>query len=677
MSALFRNFGGVNQKLHIALLMLGMMTLMSGICFAQYRSDSALLNRVWSYQQNHIQSIAGKEKNVYMVCEIGSKRRNPLLFLIPTMYSIAKGEKHYIIESYCKLKFRSRHDYDMRRQVVCGTIPSNRKVMPVLYEMCTPDIYGEQLYSDRLLSPFHRSNHEFYRYRIRYENDDRAYLTFTPRIDNTQLVTGDAVIEPQSGRILYVVFKGEFDMVRFRVTTTMNPDDPYGMPESCNTKASFKFVGNNIYADFTSYYDCQHTLPDSIDNVNDPKLMESLRPIALTHQQSNLYYVRDSVRHQEELADTLPRKNNRLRDVAWDVIGNHMINSTRFHSENSSLRISPLFNPLYMSYSSSRGIAYKLKIHGNYNWNARRYLTLDSRIGYNTKKNQFYYTIPLRMTYNPKRNGFVELTWGNGDRTSNDALADAFHQKMGEDVDMPEFRDEYIQAINNIALFDWMEISAGLVYRIRKSINPSKMEAAGLQTKFRTFSPVFAVRLQPWEKGPRFTANYERSIPNLFNSNLRYERWELDLAYKYNVKGMRIFNFRAGTGFYTNRSSNYFVYYTNFRDENLPSGWEDDWSGQFQLAPGGWYNQSNYYLRGHISYDSPLLALSWLPWVGHFVETERIYLSSLNIEHTRPFFELGYGFKCRYISIGLFTSFLNFKQREFGFKFTFELFRRW
>ena len=78
-----------------------------------------------------------------------------------------------------------------------------------------------------------------------------------------------------------------------------------------------------------------------------------------------------------------------------------------------------------------------------------------------------------------------------------------------------------------------------------------------------------------------------------------------------------------------------------------------------------------------MSYDSPLLLLTWLPWAGRFIETERIYLSALLIEHTRPYFEVGYGVKNRFFSSALFASFLNGNCDQVGFKFTFELFRRW
>ena len=90
-------------------------------------------------------------------------------------------------------------------------------------------------------------------------------------------------------------------------------------------------------------------------------------------------------------------------------------------------------------------------------------------------------------------------------------------------------------------------------------------------------------------------------------SDLNYSRYEFDAQYKHKMRGMRLLNLRAGSGFYTLRNTDYFVDYNNFYDNNLPTGWNDDWTGQFQLVSSRCYNESNYYIRTHISYESPLL----------------------------------------------------------------------
>lgn len=654
-----------------------MMTLMSSICYASSRtSDSLLINRMWDYYA-HPERIIDGEKNVYIKYHISTKRRNALLWVIPTMYSIAKGDRDYIGEAYTKLRHQGTSNFDFKRQVYCSTIPHQRDVMPSIFELITPNLYAVQLYPDGVLSPFHRTNRFFYKYRVNNVGS-YAIVRFRPRSSNTRLIKGEATVDIASGRILSFDFQGDFDMIGFKIRILMgqrNSTSP--LPDQCTTDATFKFLGNNITAQVSSYFNCPVTLPDSLNDVEDYALMKKLRPVPLNKEETRIFadFQKDTM--EEEETDTVQKRSTRIKDAAWDFVGDHLISSQEAQTENITLKVSPLLNPLYMGYSSSSGISYKLDFGLRYAWNKYRYLTLNPKFGYSFKKKLFYYDIPLRMTYNPKRNGYVEFKWANGDRTSNAALSEAFQKVMGDSVEMPKFKNEYLQLINNIAAFDWLEFTTGIVYHRRWSVYPDQMDKAGLPNSYHSFAPSLSVHLRPWQKGPTLTANYERSIPNIFHSNLNYERWEFDAVYKHQNRSVRILNMRAGAGFYTHRSTDYFVDYANFHDNNLATGWEDDWSGQFQLVDSRWYNESNYYVRSHVSYDSPLLMLSWVPLIGRIVETERFYLSALSIEHTRPYFEVGYGFQNRYFSTGIFASFLNTSYQSFGCKFTIELFRRW
>ena len=667
----------------ITYLVLSMMTLMPSICFAS-KSDSTLLNRIWNYRRNYTTPVDGLEQNVYLCYGFSTIRRNPILFLVPTMYVIAQGDKKYVGESYGKLRFITADKYDLKRQVVCGNIPRQRIAMPAIFESVTPNLYNVTIYPDRLLSPFYRANRRFYRYDVKSSEDNLAYLHFRPRTLNTQLISGQAIVDITTGRILSVQFEGEFDMITFKVSALMNQKDANTpLPERCTTTASFKFFGNRIDSHCTAVYNCPTSLPDSLDEVVDKELMEQLRPLPLTPEDQGIYKKQLEDRQKEEMlqvADSNKRESywKRAKDVFWNVIGDNLINGNGTRKGGLTMRFSPLLNPLYLGYNGSNGISYKLKLGAQYNWNAHRYLSLEAQLGYNFKLKQFYYTIPLRMTYNPKRNGFAEFLLGNGNRISNGGMAEEFKKKYGgEKINMPDFTDQFIQAYNNIAAFDWLEFKTGLVYHRRISTNRELMKKAQMEDAFYSFAPMITIRLKPWYHGPVLTANYEHSFKNIFKSNLSYERWEYDASFLKKFKSMKILNLRAGIGYYTQRSSDYFVDYTNFHDNNLPSGWEDDWSGQFQLLDTRWYNESDYYVRGHASYDSPMMLLYHLPLFGRYIETERIYLSALSIQHTRPYFELGYGFSNRYLSAAVFTNFLDSQIQRVGFKVTIEIFSRW
>ncbi len=678
------------------MLMLGMMTLfMPSICYAQ-ENDSTILNRIWNFRRNFSVPVTGQEQNVYLRYSFSINRRNPTLFLVPTMYVIAEGDRQFVGESYGKLRYRDVGNFDLHRQVVWGTIPRNRMAMPAMVEFMSPNLYSVSLYPNHLLSPFHRSNRHYYNYRVK-TTGDIATINFRPKGSykelikgNTQLVWGTAMADVHTGQLTEVRLEGEFDMIRFKVTADMNREDPSSLlPERCTTQAIFRFLGNHITSYLTAVYNCPTTLPDSMDCVRDRQLMDQLRPIRLNNHEETIYNIYNEREQAEEEArelaklkeplDSTERKERHdwLKEIAWDYIGDNLLNGNKAEVGNLSMRISPLFNPLELGYSPSRGLRYKLKLGLRYSWNAHRFLTFNPQFGYNLKQNQIYYTLPLRMDYNPKRNGYAELRMGNGNHISNDDMADDFHSIMGDSIDMPEFKDKYIQAVNNVVAYDWLEIMAGIVFHHRTSLNAELMKEAGMEYEYRSFAPMLTVRLTPWHDGPILTANYERAIDNIFHCNLEYERWEFDAVYKRRLRSLRYFNTRVGTGFYTQRNTSYFVDYTNFRDNNLPHGWEDEWSGDFQLLTSQWYNQSRYYLRANMSYESPMMFVSWFPVIGRTIEKERIYLSALSIQHTRPYFELGYSFSNRYASVGLFTSFLGWKAHEIGCEFTIEIFKRW
>ena len=189
--------------------------------------------------------------------------------------------------------------------------------------------------------------------------------------------------------------------------------------------------------------------------------------------------------------------------------------------------------------------------------------------------------------------------------------------------------------------------------------------------------PRLSLYITPWDNGPLFNIDYERGIKGVWDSNIGYERWEFDGVWKIPLRSLSLLNLRVGGGFYTRKETSYFVDFANFRDDNVPGGWEDDWTGQFQLLRSSWYNASDFYIRSNLSFESPMLFATWLPLVGRAIESERLYLSGLILDDTRPYFEVGYGLSNRYFSGGIFASFLSSEFQEIGAKITFELFRKW
>ncbi len=664
------------------MVLLGVMSFMPSLLFAQNNDDSELLSRVFSYQRNFGHHIEGFQSNVYLKYSFFTDKRNWGLFLIPHMYSIAEGERAFVGESYCRMVFRDFNDYDIKRQVSVGNIAHYGKALPTLMELLTPSLYNECLYDRYILSPFHEANGRYYRYQCMLIGNGTALIKFSPKLKNTQLVSGEAYVNYETGHISTVVLNGEYDMIDFKITMEQGETGVRSlMPKKCEVQARFDFLGNHIRSNFNVQFDCPTTLPDSLDAERDMALMDSLRPMPLEESERNVYdlYCRpqepDTVKKPEE-----PRKYNFWKDFMWDEVGDRLFTTQRAENKKASFNISPLLNPQYISYSRRRGISYKIKMGMQYNFSEHRYLTLKPQIGYNFKFKQFYYTAPLRMNYNPKRQGYAEIVFANGNRISNSSVQEYIQQRddadySGQDLDL--FTDNIVEIKNNVEAFDWLMLTTSLTWHYRKAANRETMKKLGLPEAYTSFAPNLKVTLTPWRNGPLIMLDYERGIKGVWGSNIGYERWETDAVWKVPMRSLSLLNLRVGGGLYTNKSSNYFVDFENFREDNVPGGWDDDWSGDFQLLNSQWYNMSHYYVRANVSFESPLLFATWLPLVGRFIESERIYVGSVTLNHTRPYFEVGYGLTNRYFSGGLFCSFLNTKFQEFGAKITLELFRRW
>ena len=678
-----------------------MLICFSTAAFSEVSLDSLVLTRMFNYQQNYVPNDTSSfSTNLYTKFNYNCWRRNFTLWLVPTMYSIADGERLFLAEYYGKLNYNADGSFTTNRQVVFSTIRHNRRAMPTLKEFLTPRLYDKLLYKDHLLSPFHYSNRMCYRYAVVPSADNMAIVTYRPRFgDNTQLCSGVATVDMNTGRILWARFNGEYDMIRFNTEMTQGEEGVRSLfPIRCRTNAEFKFLGNRILTTFEGVYDCPVTLPDSLDDVDSRELVDSLRPIPLLPEEEQVYKLYDEAHAPEPIdtvavdtvaADTLQmaeedggHKIDFLNDILRRGIADHLVLSHRFSSEHSYMKLSPILNPQYLSYSRHRGTSYKLKMGFEYYFNDHRFFEFDPWCGYNFKFRKFYFTLPLRFTYNPKRDGYVQVVYGNGNRTSHGSVIDEIQREHGDSLDLSDqdldlFDDYHVDISNNIMLFDWLDIETGLSMHRRRAYNPDLMDFYNKPREYRSFAPSLCFKIRPWRNGPLLTVDYERGIDGVNRSQIDYERWETDCSMKYLFSKIRKLNIRVGYGLYTQRGDNYFVDFSNFRDNNLPEGWDDDWTGNFQLLDSRWYNESRYYARMNLSYESPLIFCSWLPIVGRFLETERFYVSALSIDNTRPYSEVGYGFTTRLFSVGLFASFLHQHFQEFECKFTFELFRRW
>lgn len=665
-------------------------------------SVDSVIKRITLYHDSVSQCPSQKvTTNIYAGFHINVDKRNSTMMLIPSMYSIAKGDREYVTEFYTTLTLEGGKVKEVDTKVSTGTVPKNRDVMTIMKQFALPTIYSETIYGEYLLSPCNKYNRKVYRYRITKLTAGRAEVVFRPKVRNTQLVSGKFIMDLNTGKILSIKFRGELDMVKFIVSLKMSSDDNMPLsPKTSHTNIKFSFLGNKTRTQCITYYNCQKQLPTTIHDSHDRSLMDSLRPIRLSPAMEKVYerkfgsklYIVDTTdsitpnTDDSTAADSVQQYEPMTTNSKFlNKLGDYFIERIKgsFGTKaQGSYRLSPLINPLYLGYSNKKGITYKMKLNAGYNFNDISNISMTVNAGYSFKQRQLYTKIPMRYTINRKL--YVETKFGIGNRiTSSEILDRIKHEKYDsirwDEMNLNYFKDMYWKIKSKYSFNNKWSIIPGIAYHRRSAVDKSGFILSGEPHKYHSFAPLIKLQYSPLaERGPIISIDYERGIKGVIHSNTNYERVETDVAWKKELHRMRLFSMKVGYGLYTSRSKGaYFLDYTNFHYENIPGGWDDDWTGEFQLLNSNWYNASRYYLRGNFTYESPLLILSKLPLVGRYIEMERIYSNILFTDQLHPYIECGYGMTNKWFSTGAFFSVSNKKFGEVGIRFGLELFRDW
>lgn len=650
----------------------------------------------------------------YLKCSTLVNRRNTLLMAVPTMYAVAHGgASQYLREDFNKTIIHGPGNYTSTKLMSLSTVPHRSTPLPNMLQYLTPNIYHTTMIGDYILSPFNKDNRHLYRYKLETFKSGNVRLTFRPKLNNTLLVKGSAQIDPSSGRIYSTELHGEYDMIKFHLYVQMG-DDGYMslLPQRCELSSIFKLFGNDIRYAYTAVYGLSKTVEGDITDTHDLAIMSRLRPEPLTTYEQMIYdrylrklnqkkeeEVRDSLKQASATAGTIINTKHKLRakKILWDMLGENLLTHIKqnFGTEQQGyVKIAPILNPLYMGYNENIGFYYKFDIRGGYNFSTRKNIWLRFKAGYSFKLHQFFFQTPLTYTFSKKHNGYIHSQFAMGRRITNSRIVNELMESK-EDAGKPQttstttneydelhlnkFRDMYWDCYLNYDINPYLGFQSGFIFHRRSGTDHKGFKLLGIPRIYISWAPKIELLYRPMGyHGPTLMASYERSFKDVARTNMPYARWEFDGQYVMPLKHLNYLSIRIGTGFYTMKDKNgYFVDYENFRQTTIPDGWNDKWSGEFELLDGDTYNTSSYYVRANLTYESPILALAWMPFVGHYIEKERLYLSFLDVKKTHPYIEVGYGVKTRALSVGAFVSTINGKYKEFGFKFGFELFRQW
>lgn len=700
----------------------------------------SIMQKVISHAPFYEHAIGEYYAGLYIKGKVNLRKKNHLIRFIPTMFHIKKGVREYLMETYSDLHFTAPNIYDQKVKANMGTSSEFWTLDGRLPDYFHINIYSSSLLCDKLLSPLAKNAPGYYTYHldsVMGEAPNQEYkIRFIPKNKSFQLVKGYMIVSDNAWSVRRIRFFGRSDILRAHIFMDMGkvgePDE--FLPVHYDADVTFRFLGNVIDCNYTaalkyekieqkaslllkekgnqSKYDLSDSYLLSCDSnacINDSAYLASLRPIPLSLHDQDLY--REFFLRQDTLLQY--KKKRKLEHKAlefWGELGDALISRYRVDlSKMGSVRCSPLINPFLLSYGGSNGLAYRQEFKYNCLFPGDRLLRIVPKVGYNFKRKEFYWSVNSDFDYWPQKRAAFHVSIGNGNRIYSSDVLDELKSIPDslfnfDQIHLDYFNDLYFKLDHSWEIVNGLSLDLGVSIHKRSEVKRSNFASVNSSTDpdavsdlmpklrhtYSSFAPHVSLSWTPgqyyymsgkrkvnlYSKYPTFAVDWERGINGVFNSTGRYERVECDIQQNISLGLMRALYLRFGWGAFTNQKEMYFVDFANFSRSNLPVGWNDEIGGVFQLLDGRWYNSSRKYVRGHVVYESPFFLISHLKKYTQSVLNERLYLNALVVPHLKPYIEAGYGIGTSVFDFGAFVSFSNWKYREIGCKFTFELFNR-
>ena len=694
-----------------------------------------IMKNIFTFSSSYSKIIDEYKADLYVKGLLKVHKMNHLIRYIPSMFTLKKDTKDYILESFSELHYTSPNIYDRKIIAVSSTFRKNKGELMDMMDFLNMNIYSSSLMTDKLLSPLDKKSSKYYNYVIDAIYNDAGCIKYrikiSPKFYGTQLVKGYVIVSDNVWTIREIYIEGKYNLLTFKVKTFMGEEDSEEdiLPVRFNLDVDFDFIGNHLSmnCDATLKYKNinvndgtekrrykkkhHHDLSESYqlkcDTTNiimDKEFFNNIRPYELNNYEKSIYVAAEA--QQDSIKQNKVVKHKKIE--FWGQLGDMLISSYNVNlSGVGSVKCSPLINPVMFSYSHSNGYSYKQKFKYNRLFQDGKLLRIVPQIGYNFTRKELYAKVDAEMMYWPSKQGTFGINVGNGNRIYSSVVLDQLKQFPDSTFDFSKveldyFKDVHLNMYHRLEVVNGLFIEAGLGVHWRYLINKSKLvlekpitdkewaTLRGIKRMYNSFAPRLKVEWTPGmyyymngnrkmnvgSEMPTFMIEYERGIKGILGSTGSHERWEFDIQQKIKLNGIKSIAYRVGGGIFTEQKDVYFVDFANFSRRNLPDGWNDDIGGTFQLLAGEWYNSSRQYWRGNMTYESPFILLKPINKLLRKIQHERIYAGILFMPHLNPYIEIGYGIGTHVFDFGIFVSTINEKYNNFGCKFTFELFNK-
>ncbi len=650
--------------------------------------------------------------------------KNFLFRFAPDFFSFDKKNDNTILESIADIHFHAPNTFTQKIIAINGTTSNTDEIYEKVMQFLNINVYNPTSFNNEILMPTAKEGFKYYCFFYDSAIDTMGYkflkIKVEPKIKSQKLVSGYIYVMDKFWTIGRIEVKGKIDFLNFDVKTNFGlPEEDFLVPKSTEVDIQVKVLGNEVVNHYSSYYDYAFTRKyeseyerkvlsnnydlsdhfnvrlDSIPVIKDSLFWERNRNVPLTEEEKQIY--EDYQGKINIKIDTSSIKKN----VNWNFAKGIFI-PKRFSYNETQFKYSGLLNPFKIGFWGKDGITYWQKLHLNREFESGKIVSFSPDIGFVFKRKEFFFNTPVSYLFNPGKMGQFEFSLGNQNQSYSSEIIDEIKEIIPdsinfEDLNLKYYRHYYTALTGQYELFNGFLGEAGIDYHFYDPVKPDMPSELRTETEegindlidedYRSFTPMFGLQWTPKQyyryngkrkeyvgsHYPTFLIEYSRGIPNILDSNSKYERIEADVQQRIPLGLLRSVQYYAGAGIFTNTHSVYFADFRNFRRHNFPESWNDRIGGVFHLLDSYWYNASDSYIQFHAMYEAPFVFLQFFKNVTKDIFKERFYFSQLYTPAIPSYTEVGYGVGNYIFNMGVFVNFNKGECQTVGFKFAFEL----
>ena len=192
---------------------------------------------------------------------------------------------------------------------------------------------------------------------------------------------------------------------------------------------------------------------------------------------------------------------------------------------------------------------------------------------------------------------------------------------------------------------------------------------------FYRYSQNKKIKYYRGSKFPTFTLSWKKGMNIHKNCESNFDYLELNIAQSINLKLLKSIKYSVTAGFFPNKREIHFSQFKHFQTNNF---WVtlNTFSEIFNTMPNYKYATNEWFVAGHLKYETLYLLLKYIPGLNKTLITENLHFSFVSNPLTKGYCEFGYSLsRILFVgNIGFFAGFDEFKSFNWSIRVGFSLF---